>query len=345
MGSGNSKMKKTSQSHGTQTTMDCNNVKYDDSSASDHCTKVDTFPSQKTQSNSHNDVNVQKETQSQDSTGNMQSQVAVICQYEIKGINANDIFKYIVTTFGGGCTFEKFCKRCKIFPEKANISLWFEKHTSQFRLYKDMGKIIYIVPYLENTSVCFHYNNVHGPGVCTEANCSHFHICRRSVRNNACPYKKCTLDHDFTNEHNLQLKKQLEMDDLQDTPMKKVLNGRYPAICQTYYSRQGHCKRGVKCPYLHLCGLYKFGKCKDPCTQNLSHNLKTEHNGWVLDAFEMRHWPEENVMKKVYVPSKTSQDSNSCNSNTEPRNGRDDGVIDVFDSDDDDFQNGSDFVE
>lgn len=47
-------MKKTSQSHGTQTTMDWDNVNYDDSSASYHCTKVDTFPSQKTQSNSHN---------------------------------------------------------------------------------------------------------------------------------------------------------------------------------------------------------------------------------------------------------------------------------------------------
>ncbi|XP_063410024.1 uncharacterized protein LOC134693215 isoform X2 [Mytilus trossulus] len=342
MGSGNSKMKKTSQSQGTQTPMVYDNDTDDVSSAPDHCTKVDMFPTQKTQN-----VNIQKETQqqSQDSTDNMQSQVAVICQYEIKGINANDIFKYIVTTFGGGCNFEKFCMRCKIFPEKANISLWFEKHTSKFRLYKDMGKILYIFPYLGNTSVCFHYNDVHEPGGCKEANCSHFHICQRSVKNNACTYKKCTLAHDFTNEHNLQLKKQLGVDSLQNKQIKKVLNGRYPAICQKYYSGQGHCKLSLKCPYLHLCGLHKFGKCKEPCTLNLSHNLKTEHNGWVLDAFEMRNWPEEAIMKKVYVPPKTSQDFDSNSSTTKPRNGRDVGVIDTLDSDDDDLQNGSDFVE
>ncbi|CAC5401244.1 unnamed protein product [Mytilus coruscus] len=260
-------MKKTAQSHGTQTSMECENLKEDVSSAS-----VVMFPSQKTKN-----VNVQKETQqqSQESTENVQSQVAVICQYEIHGINANDIFEYIVTTFGGG--------------------------------------------------------------VCKEANCNHFHICRRSVKNNACTYKKCTLAHDFTNEHNLKLKKQLELDNL---------HSRYPAICKKYYFAQGHCILGVKkCPHLHFCGLYKFGNCKEPCKLNLSHNLHTEHNGWVLNAFEMRHWPEENIMKKVYVPSKTSQDSDSSSSNAKPRNGRDVGVIDAEDSDCDEFHKGSDFVE
>ncbi|XP_052082761.1 uncharacterized protein LOC127720286 isoform X2 [Mytilus californianus] len=338
MGSGNSKMKKTAQSQGTQTSMECENLKEDVTSAS-----VVMFPSQKTKN-----VNVQKETQqqSQESTENVQSQVAVICQYEIHGINANDIFKYIVTTFGGGCTFEKFFIRCKFFPEKANISLWFEKHTSKFRIFKDMSKLVYILPYLENSSVCFHYNNVHEPGVCKEANCTHFHICRRSVRNNACTYKKCTLAHDFTNEHNLKLKKQLELDTLQDNHIKNVLNSRYPAICKTYYFAQGHCRLGVKkCPHLHFCGLYKFGNCKEPCKLNLSHNLHTEHNGWVLNAFEMRHWPEEKIKKKVYVPSKTSQDSDSSSSNEKPRNGRNVGVIDAEDSDCDEFHKGSDFVE
>ncbi|CAC5401239.1 PARP7S [Mytilus coruscus] len=55
----------------------------------------------------------------------------------------------------------------------------------------------------------------------------------------------------------------------------------------------------------------------------------------------MLHWPEESIMKKVYVPSKTSQNSDSCSSNKEPRYERDIRVIDPEDSNCDDLHSGT----
>ncbi|CAG2257947.1 PARP7S [Mytilus edulis] len=259
--------------------------------------------------------------------------------YNIEGVSANEILDFVITTFENGCTFEDFVLQCNLFPSSADIPRWFEKHLTQFHIFKKNEKIEYILPYVKTADICFGYNNPRFPGKCSySVKCHFFHVCRRFVRNIYCNFKGCKLAHDFTNAHNSRLLTQFRLENFSEKQIKTVLNNHFPSICRDY-SFNEKCKVGTKkCVNLHLCGSYKFGKCEEPCKYKRTHKLSKDHNKWVLRAFEMRDWPADKILKNIYVPPKRVP--------SYPRNAKGDSDhYKCIDDDDDDLYKGSDFID
>ncbi|CAG2244515.1 TPT1 [Mytilus edulis] len=66
---------------------------------------------------------------------------------EIPDVDDNDVFKFLIKIFGGGCTFEDFLRRCDLFPMHSNIPLWFKKHSRRFHVFWEGKDIIYVQPF------------------------------------------------------------------------------------------------------------------------------------------------------------------------------------------------------
>ncbi|CAC5401236.1 unnamed protein product [Mytilus coruscus] len=148
---------------------------------------------------------------------------------------------------------------------------------------------------------------------------------------------RCKLAHDFTNQHNSRLIVRFGLENFKENQIKRVLNNHFPSICRDYNFHE-KCKVGTKkCVNLHLCGSYKFGKCEEQCKYKRTHKLSKDHNKWVLRAFEMRSWPEDKILKSIYVPPKrvsSYQNNDKCDLDH----------YKYIDDDDDDLYKGSDFV-
>ncbi|XP_076086109.1 uncharacterized protein LOC143056828 isoform X2 [Mytilus galloprovincialis] len=258
--------------------------------------------------------------------------------YNIEGVSANDILKFVITTFENGCTFEDFSLQCDLFPSSVDIPRWFESHAMQFHIFKNNEKIEYILPYVKTAGICTQYNNPHVPGKCNRDNCRFLHVCRRFVRHIYCNFKGCRLVHDFTNPDSSRLIAQFGLDNFSENQIKRILNNQFPSICWDYNFNE-KCKVGTKkCVNLHLCGSYKFGKCEEPCKFKRTHKLNKDHNKRILRAFEMMNWPAEKVLKNIYVPPKRVP---SCPSNAKGDSDHNKNI----DDDDDDLYKGSDFID
>ncbi|XP_063408907.1 TPR-containing protein DDB_G0280363-like [Mytilus trossulus] len=63
---------------------------------------------------------------------------------EINDVDDIDVFKFLIKSFDGGCTFEDFLRRCDLFPKGSNICSWFKKHSRRFHIFWDENDIVYI---------------------------------------------------------------------------------------------------------------------------------------------------------------------------------------------------------
>ncbi|XP_063410875.1 uncharacterized protein LOC134693867 [Mytilus trossulus] len=222
---------------------------------------------------------------------------------DIPDVDDNDVFKFLIKSFGGGCTFEDFLRRCDLFPMHSNIPLWFKKHSRRFHVFWKGNDIIYLQPFFQDARICNKWNNKQNPGQCQNAECDFFHICRRFIRGN-CRDSSCQLSHSFRNPHNRHLKEKLGISDFSDNDIKIVLNCNSPSVCADYVYNNG-CKvpnGETNCPHLHLCERKVFGKCNEPCKFKKTHSITQFHNKWVLTSCHMKGWAELRVMRSIYVP-------------------------------------------
>ncbi|XP_071146462.1 uncharacterized protein [Mytilus edulis] len=222
---------------------------------------------------------------------------------EIPDVDDNDVFKFLIKIFGGGCTFEDFLRRCDLFPMHSNIPLWFKKHSRRFHVFWKGKDIIYLQPFFQDARLCNKWNSKQNPGQCQNDQCDFFHICRRFIRGN-CRDSSCQLSHSFRNPHNRHLKEKLGISDFSDADIKIVLNCNSPSVCADYvYNNSCKVENGEKrCPHLHLCEKKVFGKCKEPCKFKKTHSIDEFHNKWVLTSCHMKGWAELRVMRSIYVP-------------------------------------------
>jgi hypothetical protein len=261
---------------------------------------------------------------------------------EIADVDDNEVFKFMIKNFGGGCYFEDFVKKCDMFPLNANIPRWFTKHSRRFHIYRDGHKIVYLNPFYRDARICAYYNNKRTK--CDKTHCDYFHVCRRFVRGN-CRQSDCSLSHSFKSAENRSLKKKLGISDFSDVDIKIVLNSNSPSVCYDYIHNQG-CKvrdSQNRCPYLHLCRLFIFKTCTEHCKFKLTHSIQEYHNKWVLTSCHMKDWPIERVLKSIYVPprKRTEKKDYSDNSDLSQDEGEDSSVC-GYDSDT--FKS-SDFIE
>ncbi|XP_071146123.1 uncharacterized protein [Mytilus edulis] len=222
---------------------------------------------------------------------------------KIPDVDDNDVFKFLIKNFGGGCTFKDFLRRCNLFPKECNIRMWFKKHSNRFHVFWKGETIIYLQPFFQDAKICTRWNNKKMQGQCRNAQCNFFHICRQFISDN-CIDKDCPLSHSFRHQHNLYLKNKLGISDFCDADISTVLKCNFPSVCADYIYNNG-CKienAEERCPHLHLCRMKILGKCEDPCIFRKIHSITQYHNKWVLTSCHMKGWPAARVLKAIYVP-------------------------------------------
>ncbi|XP_076086868.1 uncharacterized protein LOC143057446 [Mytilus galloprovincialis] len=244
---------------------------------------------------------------------------------KIPDMDDNEVFKFMIKTFGGGCSYEDFLRRCDLFPLNSNIALWFRKHNTKFHIFWDKKDIVYLQPFYRDAKICAQWNSKKNPGECQNAHWDYFHICRRFIRGN-CKDKDCPLSHSFRGPHNYRLKNKLGIVNFSDDEMKIVLNCNSPSVCADYIYNND-CKVDNperKCPHLHLCRQKIFGKCPDPCKFNRTHTINQFHNKWVLTSCHMKEWPLAKVLKAIYVPPREKKENDSYSDDSDLSHDEDD---------------------
>ncbi|XP_063410873.1 uncharacterized protein LOC134693865 [Mytilus trossulus] len=244
---------------------------------------------------------------------------------KIPDVDENEVFKFMIKTFGGGCSFEHFLQQCDLFPSNSNIVLWFRKHKRRFHIFWDKKDIVYLQPFYRDAKICAQWNSKKNPGECQNAHWDFFHICRRFIRGN-CKDKDCPLSHSFRGPHNYRLKNKLGIVNFSDDEMKIVLNCNSPSVCADYIYNNG-CKVDNperRCPHLHLCRQKIFGKCPDPCKFNRTHTFNQFHNKWVLTSCHMKGWPPAKVLKAIYVPPREKKENDSYSDDSDLSHDEDD---------------------
>lgn len=271
---------------------------------------------------------------------NEEKRVHEIEDGNIPDVDDGIVFKFMIKTFGGGCSYEDFWKKCDLFPLDSNIPAWFRKHSRRFHVFwepkEGQKKIVYLIPFYRDVKICTKYNNRKSPGNCGES-CEFFHVCRRFVRGN-CRNKDCPLSHSFKNHHNNKLKHKLGIDDFTDADIKVVLNCNTPSVC-TDYIYGNACKvpdSEKRCPYLHLCRDHVFGKCTEKCKYKKIHSIEQFHNKWVLVSCHMKGWQQQRVFKNIYVPPRPiheMDDSTDDSDLSQDEDDKYDGGTVIYDSD------------
>ncbi|XP_071143630.1 uncharacterized protein [Mytilus edulis] len=227
-----------------------------------------------------------------------------ICDVNIPGVTVKDVLQFLIRTFGGGCSFDEFMRRCNLFPMGANICGWFEKRKNSFNIFWDKEDILFIQPYYPNIQTCAQWNSKTSSGKCDNLGCQGFHICMRFVKD-ICRDTNCHLSHTFSSHHNLHLKDKLGISDFSENDIKVILNCASPSLCVDYTYTSG-CKvvdSEKRCPQLHLCAQKLRGDCTNPCKFNKSHSTEDLHNKWVLKSCHMDEWPEDLVFQAIQMPS------------------------------------------
>ena len=138
-----------------------------------------------------------------------------------------------------------------------------------------------------DAEICKAYTNTE----CTAGNeCPRLHVCPRFVKGNCASEgddnENCYLSHNFYNEHEQRILKNLKLDTLHEGSLlplfRNIILGLSDGIiestevCSYYNSVQG-CPTGISCLGLHLCAAFSKGECEhraDTCTK--SHDVLVE---------------------------------------------------------------------
>ena len=109
-----------------------------------------------------------------------------------------EVLKFLVQTFGGGCSFGTFVCRAFDLFRGTTMKEWFNMRRRKFHIYRVDSDIVYIAPYYRKLCICEHYTSPSGPRTdCEKTACSHFHICKQFV-DGKCRDSLCPFPHDFT---------------------------------------------------------------------------------------------------------------------------------------------------
>ncbi|XP_069122746.1 uncharacterized protein [Argopecten irradians] len=225
--------------------------------------------------------------------------------YEDDRVDENQIFSYLVKSFGGFIKFDDFVRECDLIPSDLDVQKWFRFHKRRFKLFEKNGKILYISAFYRDVTICLGYNWLFGRmKSCSKTDCEHFHICKNYISGHCSFAESCRFSHSFRDANNLEHKKKLGLLEFSDKEMVIILGNRYPRICSEFLKTTS-CSVGEDCPKLHICSLSLRGKCKknaEDCP--LGHSFETEHNKWVLKALEHFTWingKAELLLKKVIL--------------------------------------------
>lgn len=136
-------------------------------------------------------------------------------------------------------------------------------------------------------------------GGCTDRRCDQLHLCPFFVKESCKFGDKCKRSHDFRDEHTIRVVRHFRLDFLSSSLLQKILkiivdegeiqraaaNRSVPDICKFY--NKAVCKKGERCPCLHVCEHFVDGDCKFGATCKRNHDFSDEHNTTVLEQYDM----------------------------------------------------------
>ena len=171
---------------------------------------------------------------------------------------------------------------------------WIRDHLSKdkrFAVQEVDGKVT-SVKIMAKVRLCFQYleDGKHD----YEGGCKYWHVCKDYIEGNCEKQCRHGLSHDFHDEENSDKCEELGFGKLNNCAVRRLVALNLPMVCSAYL--QGSCD-DPNCSYLHLCAGFVRRSCSDMRECNLSHNLQSRHNKFIL----RRHGLDLNIRKKYVL--------------------------------------------
>ena len=210
---------------------------------------------------------------------------------------SEDVFNFMVKNMEGKGTPEDIRHKSKLFPTEVDITDWFRKNKDRFTLIERNGDIACVLVYDRRATYCIDYGR---KSSCRRSNCQRYHICRNLCSGKCFLGRRCNFSHNLFDEHNGNISDALGFSKtFSNDEVCFILRLSFPRVCTTWSSK-GACT-DVNCPDLHICSGYILGKCKDGQNCPNIHDRNTDHNGAILQAFEMTEMKDEIFKWRVFV--------------------------------------------
>lgn len=152
--------------------------------------------------------------------------------------------------YNGSVPFAVISKRKDLFPEDSeNIAAWFRNRKESFRVIERAdGTILEVCTYCPRGGFCFNYTSSTS---CSRKDCQYFHVCREYTVG-VCNFgSRCKWNHNFQFDQDRKFISKLELDDLTDEELCKVIQLSMPQVCLDY--NEGECQHGGSCSLVHVC--------------------------------------------------------------------------------------------
>ena len=166
-------------------------------------------------------------------------------------------------------------------------------------------------------------------GGCVKGGCMLLHLCPFFIKENCKFGVKCKRSHNLRDEHTDRVLSYFRLKFLLDKPyflqslpriLKLIVDGSeiqraaasrsVPDICK-FYNKASTCKKGDKCPCLHVCEHFIGGDCKFGEGCKREHDFSDPHNRKVLVEYSLGDISELKVLKLIANKSEGQQATTS----------------------------------
>ena len=170
------------------------------------------------------------------------------------------VFKGICKEHNGTVPFSIISQRRDLFStgNSQDIANWFRQRNDKFLLTEDSaGNILEVTSFCPKARLCFNYLASQS---CSREDCQFFHVCREFIAGSCKFFSRCKWRHNFQFDEDRGFITKLELGDLTQEELRKVLRFSMPQVCLDYNS--GGCKKDL-CDQIHICKAYVRRKCSD----------------------------------------------------------------------------------
>lgn len=118
----------------------------------------------------------------------------ICCQFQMAEVELtpDSVFELIVKLFKGSVYHRHLFKH---FPDEIRVVQWLRKRPDRFLIFEDDGgRPTMVSVRMPGAALCPQYSTT---GLCREAGCHRFHICRDQVGGHCGGRLLCLLNHDF----------------------------------------------------------------------------------------------------------------------------------------------------
>ena len=170
------------------------------------------------------------------------------------------VFTSICKEHNGTVPFSIISQRRDLFStgNSQNIANWFRQRNDKFILTEDSaGNILEVTSFCPKARLCFNYLTSQS---CSREDCQFFHVCREFIAGSCKFSSRCKWRHNFQFDEDRGFITKLELGDLTQEELRKVLRFSMPQVCLDYNS--GGCKKDL-CVQIHICKDFVKRKCSD----------------------------------------------------------------------------------